>query len=419
MCSEPVVKRSRRARRALHDAGTPYASWRTGKRFASRESAEGAGKSSAELVGGNAMRTVSVGRCALIISIAAALLAGCGGSAPATGSRTVPQARRATSSENKYVFVTNDTSDYAGGPAEVDYWPAGTTGNVAPTGVISGSSTGLAMPLEGIVVDSTGEVYVADQYNSVILGFAPNSNGDVAPNVSITGPETGLTNPTGLALDGAGDLYVANSEWPTTCHCKASIEEFAAGANGNVAPLRTISGRRADLIQPQGIAVAGNGEIYVADVGKTPVRGLHNLPKIEVFSRSASGNVFPIRTIIGPRTRLRDIPEGLAVSRYGAYTGMWNKALLERFSLKANGDSLPRAAIEGGDTDLVPAVDGVTTAPDGSVYAVDRGAGSGQLPEILQFSGLDRGNAKPVTNITGSSTRLFIPLFVFVGEQSS
>jgi sugar lactone lactonase YvrE len=273
----------------------------------------------------------------------------------------------------------------------------------------------LAMPLEGIVVDSTGEIYVADQWGSVILGFPPNSNGDVSPNLAISGASTGLKNPTGLALDGSGNLYVANSEWPP-CRCRASIEEFAAGANGDVAPRRVISGRRADLVQPQGIAVAVNGEIYVTDVGKSPVKGPDDLPKIEVFSKSASGDVSPTRRIIGNRTRLWAIPEGLAVDRDGAYTGMWNKGLIERFSLTANGDAHPQARIEGSDTDLELPLDGVTTATDGSIYVVDRG---GQLPEILQFAGRGRGNAKPLSNITGSNTRLDIPLFVFVAEQPS
>jgi hypothetical protein len=365
------------------------------------------------------MTSLDFSRCALAISAGIVILTSCGSLQTATG--RLPgtlQAHRMTSSSDQVVFVTNDTSDYGGGPAEVDYWPTGSSGDVAPSGVISGSNTGLAMPLEGIVVDSTGEIYVADQWGPIILGFAANSNGNVSPNLAISGSETGLKYPTGLALDSAGNLYVANSECSgSTCEGEASIEEFAAGANGNVPPLRVISGRKADLIQPQGIAIASNGEIYVSDVGKSPARGLHNRGKIDVFSRSASGDVLPIRTIIGPRTRLRVTPEGLAVSRYGAYTGMWNKALIERFSLKANGDARPTAAIAGSNTDLEPAVDGVTAATDGSVYVVDRGHGGSQLPEVLQFSGLDRGDMKPLTDISGADTRLDIPLFVFVGAQ--
>jgi hypothetical protein len=98
------------------------------------------------------------------VCLAAAMLAACGGSHPPIGAPGTVQAHRMTSSSNRYVFVTNDTSNYGGGSAEVDYWLIGSSGDVAPTAVISGSNTRLAMPLEGIVVDSTGEIYAADQW---------------------------------------------------------------------------------------------------------------------------------------------------------------------------------------------------------------------------------------------------------------
>ena len=272
--------------------------------------------------------------------------------------------------------------------------------------MISGTNTELTYGLEGVVVDPTGEIYVASGFTSAILGIAPNSNGNVVPNISISGSNTGLGFPTGLALDATGNLYVANQG--TTG--PSSIEEFAAGSNGNVAPLRTIAGKRTAFTNPSGITVDAGGDIYLVD---------QSLGKILVFDSGAAGNAWPRRIITGPSTQQ---VYGLAVDALGIYAATYEaKPYLERFALGASGDARPRARIRGKATQLTPYFDGLAAASDGSIYVVDRGTVNGghPLPSIVQFSGDAKGNIPPLTDITGPDTRLSIPLFVCVGQQPS
>ncbi|MDP9018004.1 MAG: hypothetical protein M3N19_06775 [Candidatus Eremiobacteraeota bacterium] len=49
-------------------------------------------------------------------------------------------------------------------------------------------------------------------------------------------------------MDSAGTIYVANG-------VNNSITEYATGANGNVAPIRTISGANTGLSGPAGVSI--------------------------------------------------------------------------------------------------------------------------------------------------------------------
>jgi hypothetical protein len=137
------------------------------------------------------------------------------------------------------------------------------------------------------------------------------------------------------------------------------------------------------------------------------------VPEIAIFDSLANGNKAPKRVIAGVNTKL-DVTLGLAVDSNGIYTGSWAKGYVERFAPGAEGGVAPRAVIRGSNTQLSCCLDGIITAPDGTVYVVDRGT-----PSILQFDGLAKGNVAPLTNISGPDTRLYIPLFVFVADQPS
>ena len=114
----------------------------------------------------------------------------------------------------------------------------------------------------------------------------------------IGGSNTGLIAPGTVALDASNNVYVVSNT--------GTISEFAAGATGNVAPIRTIAGSNTGL-NGGGIAVAvskASGEIFVLNNGTNAVLG---------FAATASGNVAPIQTLAGSATQFSN-PIGLAVT---------------------------------------------------------------------------------------------------------
>jgi len=61
------------------------------------------------------------------------------------------------------------------------------------------------------------------------------------------GDSTKLDQPRGVALDAAGRIFVVNS---ATISQQYRITVYAAGANGNVAPVATIAGNQTGLTAP-------------------------------------------------------------------------------------------------------------------------------------------------------------------------
>ena len=88
-----------------------------------------------------------------------------------------------------------------------------------------------------------------------ILVFPANPSGTLneAPLATITGSNTGLNNPAGIAVDASGMIYVTNTYDRTF----GSITVYAANPSGtlNEAPLATITGSNTGLYFPTGIAV--------------------------------------------------------------------------------------------------------------------------------------------------------------------
>jgi len=126
-----------------------------------------------------------------------------------------------------------------------------------------------------VAVDSKGFIYVADTQN--IAGEVtriPPGGGDLQPagtsfpgsalNVVTTLPlfgGQGITNPNGVAVDAAGDVFVSDSSG------NAVWEAPAAGPPNGLPFLLNFSG----LSSPAGLALDINGNLYVADSGNKQI----------------------------------------------------------------------------------------------------------------------------------------------------
>src|SRR3989442_7041473 len=56
-----------------------------------------------------------------------------------------------------------------------------------------------------------GPLYVANYNGSSVTAYAAGATGNATPTATIAGSKTGLNQPSGVALDAAGRVYVANA----------------------------------------------------------------------------------------------------------------------------------------------------------------------------------------------------------------
>jgi SMP-30/Gluconolactonase/LRE-like region/NHL repeat/FG-GAP-like repeat len=155
---------------------------------------------------------------------------------------------------------------------------AGVASTIAGTALMSGSADGTGSAARfnfprGIAVDSTGTLYVADTNNQTIrkitsggvvttLAGAPTQSG----NTDATGSAARFSNPNGVAADGAGNLFVADSSNHTIRNVTAAgIVTTYRGSAGWIGALRRFN-------SPVGIAADAQGFIYVADTANNVIR---------------------------------------------------------------------------------------------------------------------------------------------------
>jgi len=123
-----------------------------------------------------------------------------------------------------------------------------------------GGSFGFAAP-SGVAVDGGGNLFVADTVNSAVeeVLFASGYSA-----VNALGGSFAFSAPSGVAVDGSGNLFVADPG-------NSTVEELTlASGYGTV----TVLGGGYAFSGPSGVAVDGAGNLYVADTGNNAIEEL-------------------------------------------------------------------------------------------------------------------------------------------------
>jgi sugar lactone lactonase YvrE len=137
----------------------------------------------------------------------------------------------------------------------------------------------------GVAVDGSGNLYVGDWGNSIIRKIAPVGTNWVTTTIAGSAGNYGSADgtnsdaqfyfPAGIAVDGSGSLYVADTynntirkvtpvgtNWVTTTIAGLALNDGSTDGTNSTARFSS----------PVGIAVDGDGNIYVADMSNNTIR---------------------------------------------------------------------------------------------------------------------------------------------------
>jgi sugar lactone lactonase YvrE len=248
--------------------------------------------------------------------------AGNAGSADGTGSAARfhgPHGVAVDASGTVYVADSGNSTIRKINPGGVVTTWAGSAGNPG-----SDNGTGSAARFNtptGVAVDASRNVYVADTYNDTIRKITPDRvvttlAGLVGHSGSAdgTGSATRFHHPQGVAVDASGTVYVADTRNDT-------IRKITPG--GAVTTLAGLAGHSGSadgtgsatrFLYPSGVAVDASGTVYVADCGNHAIRKITpdgvvtTLAGLALNSGSANGT--------GSAARFYQ-PRGVAVDAFG------------------------------------------------------------------------------------------------------
>lgn len=157
-------------------------------------------------------------------------------------------------------------------------------------GAADGQGTGARFnDPSGITVGPDGRIYLADSRNHIIRVIGTNGlvetlagSAGEAGSADGVGAAARFDHPSGIAIDPAGNVIVGDTGNHTLRRISPSgIVTTLAGAAGQA---EWLDGNASRFRSPIGLAIAANGDIYVADCGNHVIRRLDSSGNVTTFA---------------------------------------------------------------------------------------------------------------------------------------
>ena len=179
---------------------------------------------------------------------------------------------------NVYVADTNNHTIRGISASGIVQTLAGTAGSIGSIDGL-GAAARFNYPL-GVAVDTQGTAYVSDTYNHLIRRISQNgtvstTGGAAGVRASADGPlgASRFAFPTGIAVDSTGNVYVADSNNATIRKVSTgNVTSTYAGTAGSFGSANGAALTVARFNQPNGVAVDSTGVVYVADTFSHTIR---------------------------------------------------------------------------------------------------------------------------------------------------
>lgn len=153
-------------------------------------------------------------------------------------------------------------------------------------------NTALFGELSGIAVDTAGNLYVADEHNDRIHKITPEKKisthaGGKAGFADGQGGAAQFYQPTGIAIDAAGNLYVADKFNHSIRKVTPSgeVSTLAGGREGFADGLRNA----AQFNRPSGITIDAAGNLYVVDRNNHSIRKVTQQGEVSTLAGGEQG----------------------------------------------------------------------------------------------------------------------------------
>jgi DNA-binding beta-propeller fold protein YncE len=274
-------------------------------------------------------------------------------------------------------IINNDTQNW------MPIFSRESRGNVKPTRILPTPQSSW-----GLAVDETNqEMYLTVQGPDAVVVYRKNAANFEVPIRILEGDETQLADTHGVTVDAKNNLLIVANQGTRRLH------------NGPVGTLRPRDEwSRAWERSMRNSGTGGLNSFVSIFQGGAPEYGRYELPSINIFTRTASGNTAPLRVIKGPRTQL-NWPSTIAVHEGRGEIFVANDAddSVLVFRVTDNGDIAPTRTIKGSRTQVLNPTGIALDSTNNEVWVASMGNYT-----LTAFPMTATGDIAPVRQIRGA-----------------